>query len=94
MPQNPKGKSWEHLKTSDKELYEFSVDRIGNLTLLQNRLNSKAGNKDFATKKREYYEKSAVKLTRELVEYPTWDFDSIDKRQEQLFEYVKEIWKL
>jgi uncharacterized protein with ParB-like and HNH nuclease domain len=94
MPRNPKGKAWADLKNSDKELYEFSVDRIGNLTLLQDKLNSDSGNKDFVTKKNNYYSKSAVRLTRELMEYDKWDFDTIGQRQEKLFEYAKEIWRL
>ena len=53
MPQKPKG-SWLVLKEADSELYEFSVDRLGNLTLLQNKLNQGASNKDFAVKQKEY----------------------------------------
>jgi uncharacterized protein with ParB-like and HNH nuclease domain len=94
MPKNPKGKEWEELKNSDKELYEFSVDRIGNLTLLQDKLNVSAGNKSFLTKKENYYSNSGVGLTRELTEYAHWNFDTIDDRQLKLYEYAKDIWRL
>jgi len=95
MPQTVKaGSSWEELKELDTELYDFTVDRIGNLTLLQKKLNIQASNKSFDKKKTDYYEKSAVKITKEILDYAAWDFDTIETRQEKLFEYVKEIWKL
>lgn len=94
MPKNPNGKEWEQLKNSDKELYDFSVDRLGNLTLLQDKLNVSAGNKSFAIKKTNYYSKSAVRLTKELCYYTDWNFDTIDERQSKLYEYAKEIWRL
>jgi len=92
MPQKPKG-IWLALKETDTELYEFSLNRLGNLTLLQNRLNIAASNKDFATKKVEY-EKSRLKITTDLKDHDDWDYDTIDQRQDYLYELAKDIWKL
>lgn len=92
MPQKPKGK-WLKLKESDGELYDFSLNRLGNLTLLQNKLNSTASNKDFDIKQPEYA-KSRLKITNDLINYKTWDYDTIDERQTVLYDLAKDIWKI
>lgn len=91
MPQNPKG-SWLELKNSDLELYDFCLNRLGNLTLLKDKLNQSASNKDFEVKKSEYYAESRLKITRDIIEFDIWDYNAIDKRQENLWELAKDIW--
>ena len=93
MPQRPKGK-WLELKNYDSELYGWCLPMLGNLTLLKDKLNQSASNKDFSTKKNEYYKDSRLKITRDLMEYDEWDFQSITERQEKLYEIAKEIWRL
>lgn len=93
MPQKPKGE-WSKLKENDAELYDFSINRLGNLTLLKNKLNVGASNKDFKVKNEEYYKKSRLTITTELDSYNEWDFNSIDKRQEKLYETAKIIWTI
>lgn len=93
MPQRPKG-SWLQLKEDDAELYEFSLERLGNLTLLQDKLNQGASNRPFEEKKADYYVKSRLKITRDLEKYDNWDFDTIDKRQSELYEMAKDIWAI
>ncbi|WP_462250845.1 DUF262 domain-containing protein [Ferruginibacter sp.] len=92
MPQKPKG-NWLKLKESDPELYTFSLNRLGNLTLLKNKLNIVASNKDFDTKKIEY-EKSRLTINNDLKDYSIWDYDTIDTRQDYLYELSKDIWKI
>ena len=92
MPKSAKGK-WLKLKNTDPELYQFSLNRLGNLTLLQNRLNGTASNKDFDVKQKEY-EKSRLTITCDLKDYSTWDYDTIDTRQDYLYELSKDIWKI
>lgn len=93
MPQKPKGE-WLKIKEVDSELYEFSLNRLGNLTLLQNKLNITASNKDFKTKKSDYYSKSRLNITCDLLNYDAWNHDTIDTRQDTIYELAKDIWKL
>ena len=92
MPQKATKGEWIILKQSDEELYNFSINRIGNLTLLLNKLNQGASNKDFNIKKDEYYKESRLKITTGLLSYDIWNFDSVDKRQEDLYEEAKNVW--
>lgn len=92
MPQKPKG-IWLSLKEPEPDLYEFNLYRLGNLTLLQNKLNQSAQNKDFVTKKNEYYKDSRLKITRDLLDYDDWNFETINQRQTKLSEIAITIWK-
>ncbi len=92
MPQRPKD-SWLELKNKDAELYELSLNRIGNLTLIKDKINQRAQNRDFELKKN-IYKDTRLKINANLMNYDKWDFDSIDKRQEELFLQAKEIWKI
>jgi uncharacterized protein with ParB-like and HNH nuclease domain len=91
MPQNPRN-AWLELKNSDKELYEFSLNRLGNLALLKDKLNQSASNKDFEVKKSEYYVKSRLKIISDITKFDKWDYNAIDERQAELWELSKEIW--
>jgi hypothetical protein len=94
MPQNPSG-AWLKLKKQDEDMYEEYLNRIGNLTLLQDKLNQSASNKDFKTKKKEYYSKSRLFVTKEhFKNYNQWGYDSIQKRQEEIMKLVNNIWKV
>jgi uncharacterized protein with ParB-like and HNH nuclease domain len=92
MPRTAKGE-WKKLEKKDAELYKISVDRLGNLTLFQDKKNIGASNKDFNIKK-PFYEASRIKITKEIAKNETWDWDTIDERQTSLYEIAKEIWKL
>lgn len=94
MPQKPSGK-WLKIKNEDSDKYEDHLNRIGNLTLLQDKLNQSASNKDFMTKKREYYVKSRLILTKDSFKiYKVWNYDKIDERQKNLLRMVNKIWKI
>jgi len=92
MPKTAKGE-WLKLQKKDPELYKLSLDRLGNLTLFQNKKNMSASNKDFAIKK-PIYQESRLKITSDVANYNTWDWDTIDDRQTKLFETAKLIWKI
>lgn len=79
MPRNPLG-GWEHIPV---EQYSALVKRLGNLTLLARRLNSKAANADFAEKKK-HFAKSAINITQHLCDIPEWTERQIDARQDKL----------
>jgi uncharacterized protein with ParB-like and HNH nuclease domain len=90
MPQKPIGE-WKVLFDKDEFEYKDYLNRLGNLTILQDRKNIRASNKDFNDKK-DYYEESRITITKTLVDYPTWDYNEILKRQEYLYEESKDIW--
>ncbi len=93
----------EHIlpENADEEWGEFSFDeinrsrfRIGNLTLLEKKLNREAAQKSFAEKCK-LFEKSQSKLTNSIpTKFSTWDEAKIASRQRQLAKHAKAIWKI
>jgi len=69
------------------------VDMIGNLTLLDKKLNQQIQNAKFNEKRREYL-KSDIRLTSRVAEGKKWDPTAIRERQEWLCERAIEIWPL
>ena len=90
MPQKAKGE-WLTLFDADGDEYKDYLNRLGNLTILQDKKNIRARNKDFSDKK-EYYKESRLTITNSLIDYDKWDYDEIIKRQEYLYEESKSIW--
>lgn len=92
MPQTVKGE-WIKLRDSSDELYDMSVNRLGNLTLIKGAINIGISNNDFLDKKKGY-EKSRLNINHDILKADKWDFDTIDDRQANLYELAKGIWKL
>jgi hypothetical protein len=69
------------------------INRLGNLTLLGKRLNISIQNSDFVTKKAQGYGSSDLVLTKELLTYDTWNSATIDARQQELSNWVFDVWK-
>lgn len=90
MPQKPMGE-WKVLYDIDEFEYKDYLNRLGNLTILQDKKNIKARNKDFVDKK-EYYKESRLTITKNLVDYSKWDYNEILERQEYLYEQSKDLW--
>jgi hypothetical protein len=90
MPQKPMGE-WKVLYDKDEFEYKDYLNRLGNLTILQDKKNIRARNKDFKDKK-EYYKESRLTITKNLVDYPKWDYNEILERQEYLYEQSKDLW--
>lgn len=67
------------------------VNRFGNLTLLDAKLNQTIQNGLFAAKK-PAYDKSEVLLTKQLLGYGDWNRESIEERQQKLAEKAVAIW--
>lgn len=85
LPKKP-GNGWG-LKKSQIKCY---VDKLGNLTLLSKKLNSRADNKDLR-QKIEIYKQSDIEITKKLVEKlealgenSIWNEEEITNRQEEL----------
>jgi len=86
MPQNP----IVNLTYSDDELKKYT-NRLGNQTLLESKINSHIGNKDFREKKR-FFRSSDIELTKALCDYTEWGIAEINDRQEKLSEIAVRIW--
>lgn len=83
--------SWvTYLDVGKDEFVEYK-DKIGNLTLMEKRLNIAAGNEPFAEKKKEY-QRSEFEITREILDYTEWSVEKIDNRTQELAEQAPEIW--
>lgn len=91
LPQKPQGENL-NLYNQDPDKYKDFLNRLGNLTILQDKKNIRAKNKDFSEKK-VFYKESRLKITNSLQDYLKWDYETIACRQDRLFDYVKEIWK-
>jgi hypothetical protein len=91
LPETP-NEEWKKVFT-DEEIQE-NVYRIGNFTLLSINKNRKIGNESY-DKKKEIYKISDITMTKNIEKYySNWNVDSINKRQEEMFKIVNNIWKL
>jgi hypothetical protein len=89
LPQKP-DKGWESFKQD--EIITYSK-RIGNLTLLQAKLNSDIGNHAFGEKKL-IYSRSQYILTKGICDYEEWTIANIEKRQKALSALAVKTWQL
>ena len=103
MPKKIMGSAWEtEIKakqgfTTEVEIDEYKkmhLDKLGNLTLLNNIKNVKNSNKSFEDKKNTFVDSQEIKMTQDLVEYPVWDDESILTRQESFIVHAQIIWNL
>lgn len=89
LPQNP-NEEW------GEDNYDFDalIYRLGNLCLLEKSYNTDIENRPYS-EKIETYKKSAFETTRSIpTEYAEWNSDSINKRQQQMGNCAKSIWKI
>jgi uncharacterized protein DUF262/uncharacterized protein DUF1524 len=83
-PQTPEpGSEWAN--------HDRWLNRLGNLTLLSGKLNSAIKNGPFE-KKKPFYEKSEIQITRALVEHDAWSSAEVEARQKSLAEYGLIAW--
>ena len=90
LPEHP-SEAWNHIPNSkqDRMLY-----RLGNMTLLDTKVNRTLGNAGYS-EKRTAYSHSQLKITEDIAEtYENWDEDSINDRQRKLANIACEIWQL
>jgi hypothetical protein len=71
--------------------HDAAINRLGNLTLLAARLNTAIKNGPFSNKKL-HYEKSELVMTKQILEYETWDFAAVEARQVKLAELAVSVW--
>jgi hypothetical protein len=98
LPQNPAVGSLWLATFPNKEDREKYVHRLGNLVLLSRRKNSEAQNYDFAKKKQRYFTTgrgvSSFALTTQVILKEEWIPEVIEKRQIELMDILKNIWRL
>jgi hypothetical protein len=80
LPQN----CWEN--------HDQYVRLIGNMTLLDKRLNESIKNADFVTKKASAYVDSRLEVTKALLQYDSWSPQQIAERQAMFCELAQTIW--
>jgi len=89
LPENMP-EDWE--KYVPKNKHEELVDRLGNLTLLESKLNRDSGTK-LPEDKVKIFKQSQYLMTREIVS-PKWGEIEISVRQEKLANVAKTVWKI
>lgn len=75
------------------EVHAAYFKRIGNLALLDKKLNEQAGNLPFGSKLAAY-KKSNISLTSELASLTAWDISAIELRQKKLTALALKAWPL
>lgn len=89
LPQNP-GEEWG----DDNYDFDSLIYRLGNLCLLERNYNRILENKSYNDKKT-VLAQSAFETTKSIPnEYSEWNSDSINKRQQQIGNCAKTIWKI
>jgi Protein of unknown function (DUF1524) len=68
------------------------VRKLGNLTLLDKRLNEQIKNADFLTKKDKAYKDSRLEITKSLLQYDSWSPELVTARQDALCDLAQTIW--
>ncbi len=91
LPENP-GESWDGAVSPER--HAQLVYRLGNLTLLEKRLNRDAGNRAFA-EKRLLYAQSGYWMPKQLNDHAAqeWNAAAIEARQRRMADRAKTIWR-
>lgn len=80
-------------KTEDYAEYDALVSEVGNLTLLDSKINIRAQQKSFDEKKKKYND-SVIKMTRDLKEIDFWGKEEIKSRTQWLAKCFGIIWSV
>ncbi|MQW85997.1 DUF262 domain-containing protein [Sinorhizobium saheli] len=88
LPQTHKADVWPQFTADEHKAY---VRRIGNMALLNKRMNTKIANSDFQVKK-PILEASAIELTKKAGQNPDWTKQIIDDRQRLLADLAVKAW--
>jgi len=93
LPRKP-DEEWKKYLIKNKMVVEDFVHRIGNMTILLGKINSKLKNK-FITKKSKHYEKDTVlKINQGLIDKKTWNTKDIEDRSWWLAELANDATKI
>jgi hypothetical protein len=86
FPQNADVAAWPN----KDDLIEY-VWRLGNLTILSTKLNTKADRKAFSVKVTNYYKKSEIKITKQIGKYPQWTPSEVERRTKEMAKLVVQV---
>jgi uncharacterized protein with ParB-like and HNH nuclease domain len=89
-PQAP-SKNWVGKMGRGRNQLKKNVNRIGNLILLPPHINSQAGQKAFAVKKK-IYKSNYLRMHDEVIRCRDWDKEHINKREKVLLDWARETW--
>lgn len=89
LPQNP-SPAWGYI---DPETAKAYFNRLGNLTLLQKRVNADIGNSGFSEKTK-LYQNSIFLITSSIDNYLTWGLEQIEDRQRWLAQLAVKTWPI
>ena len=89
-PQSPSN-NWSGKLGRGRNQLEKNVNRIGNLLLLPPHINSQAGQKTFAEKKK-IYKSNFLRMHAEVIKCRDWNKDHINKREKVLLHWASETW--
>jgi hypothetical protein len=68
------------------------TNSIGNLTLILGKWNQTLSNREFSYKKRDFYNNSEIKLTKQLSELDSWNSNEVEKRTMRFSKKCIELW--
>jgi hypothetical protein len=71
---------------------EARINRLGNLTLLTQKLNSAVSNGPWSTKRLELAQRSQLLINQHLCAHDSWDEAKIDQRSRELANRILRIW--
>jgi hypothetical protein len=94
LPKNSDGSgSWAAALRSNEDPNEW-IELIGNLTLLEKKVNRGLGNKDFTTKKAKGYSPSELPINVDVASKKKWTWKEIEARSTALACVATKVWKL
>lgn len=90
LPENP-SEEWSYIEEAKQEQL---ASRLGNMTLLEAKLNRELGNATYQLK-RDIYEKSSLRVARDVSKhYDTRSEERVNARQKQLAKIACELWRI
>lgn len=92
LPQKPNA-TWL-AKFSKKEDPNQYIYRLGNLTLLDSKINRSVGNSSFQDKCSKAFSRSQLEITKEISICSVWSPKQIEERQTRMAEAACQIWQL
>jgi hypothetical protein len=97
LPQTPEATSKWVTWFPDQAVRDGVVHRLGNLALLTRKKNSSASNFEFDKKKTSYFTKGGVSpfaITTQVVKEKEWTPAIVQRRQAELVDKLKALWRL
>ncbi len=90
LPENA-GEEW--FVEFERDEFESGVYQLGNLTLLEEKKNSKDASDALFEEKKKVYATSQFRITQEIVSFETWRMNDIRNRQKNFADIACSIWK-